>query len=122
VDRRDLPRHVERRCRRHGATKFVLEGRGYYRCTRCRQERVAERRRRVKEILVAELGGRCAICGYDRYAGALAFHHLDPSQKEFGLSMRGLTRGIALLREEAKKCILLCHNCHAEIEAGLVGL
>jgi hypothetical protein len=83
---------------------------------------VAERRRRVKEILVAESGGRCAICGYDSYVGALAFHHLDPSQKGFGLSLRGLTRGIAQLREEAKKCVLLCHNCHAEVEAGLASL
>jgi hypothetical protein len=54
--------------------------------------------------------------------GALAFHHFDPSKKGFGLSLRGLTRGIAQLREEAKKCVLLCHNCHAEVEAGLASL
>jgi hypothetical protein len=27
-------------CRRHGETKFVLEGRGYYRCLRSLGERV----------------------------------------------------------------------------------
>jgi hypothetical protein len=122
VEGRDTPQNVERICRRHGSTRFILEGRGYYRCTKCRQERVAERRRRVKEILVAESGGRCSVCGYDRYVGALAFHHLDPSRKEFGLSLRGLTRGIAQLRSEARKCVLLCHNCHAEVEAGLTSL
>ena len=75
--------------------------------------------RRTRERLVAEHGGRCAICGYDRYPSALAFHHLDPAEKEFGLSARGLTRGIAELRKEASKCVLLCANCHAEVEGGL---
>jgi hypothetical protein len=42
----------------------------------------------VKEILVAEAGGSCLICGYDRYAGALQFHHLDPATKSFGLGLR----------------------------------
>src|SRR5256886_7713667 len=28
------------RCRRHGETEFTLEGSGYYRCKRCRMERV----------------------------------------------------------------------------------
>jgi IS30 family transposase len=32
-------------CRRHGLTDFVLEGRGSYRCTRCRAEAVGRRRR-----------------------------------------------------------------------------
>ena len=113
------PRYVIRECRRHGAQRFVLEGRGYYRCTRCRMERVAQWRRNAKEKLVAEAGGRCALCGYDRYIGALQFHHLDPSQKAFGLSVRGITRSMAKLRAEARKCVLLCSNCHAEVEGGL---
>jgi transposase len=115
-------RAIEMHCHRHGAAKFILEGRGYYRCTKCRQDRVARRRRQMKEELMAEFGGRCRICGYDKYAGALAFHHLDPSEKKFGLSSRGLTRAIDVLREEAQKCALLCHNCHAEVEAGLASL
>jgi hypothetical protein len=24
------------------------------------------------------------------------------------------------MREEARKCVLLCANCHAEVEAGIV--
>ena len=54
--------------------------------------------------------------------GALQFHHLDPSQKEFGVSGRGVTRAIAKARAEAKKCFLLCANCHAEVEAGVTAL
>lgn len=67
-----------------------------------------------------ERGGACENCGYDRYLGALQFHHRDPATKEFGVAEAGRTLGIARLREEAKKCILLCANCHAEVEAGLI--
>jgi hypothetical protein len=55
-------------------------------------------------------------------AGALHFHHVDPSEKRFGLGGRGLTRSIDALREEAKKCVLLCSNCHAQVEAGVLAL
>jgi Homeodomain-like domain len=117
-----LPRRVERRCRTHGTTAFVLEGRGYYRCCRCRMERVAERRRKVKRILVEEAGGACTICGFAEHPAALEFHHVDPSQKSFELSIRGVTRSIDVLREEAEKCVLLCSNCHALVEVGAVSV
>ncbi len=105
-------------CSHHGSTEFVVEGRGYYRCVRCRSEAVAKRRRKVKRILVEEAGGCCVICGYCGSPSALEFHHLDPKQKSFPLSIRGRTSGIDKLRAEARKCILLCATCHAEVEAG----
>jgi DNA-binding CsgD family transcriptional regulator/DNA-directed RNA polymerase subunit RPC12/RpoP len=114
----DAPRDVDMSCPRHGLTRFRLDNRGSYRCLRCRQERVAERRRTVKRILVAEAGGRCARCGYDQCIAALQFHHLDPSTKSFTVSSNGVTRSIERARQEARKCILLCANCHAEVEAG----
>jgi excisionase family DNA binding protein len=107
-------------CARHGTTEFWLDGRGIYGCLRCRSEAVARRRRRIKDILVSEAGGRCSICGYDRYVGALQFHHRDPADKRFGVGERGLTRSIAVVRAEAAKCVLLCANCHAEVEGGIV--
>jgi hypothetical protein len=68
---------------------------------------------------VTEAGGCCRLCGYDRCVAALQFHHVDPEEKSFGLGCAGLTRGIAKARAEADKCVLLCANCHAEVEAGL---
>lgn len=73
-------------------------------------------------MLVAEAGGQCALCGYDRHHAALQFHHVDPGTKSFGLGVRGITRSIEKLRAEATKCVLLCANCHAELEAGAVEL
>ena len=55
-------------------------------------EAVARRRTKVKQQLVEEAGGRCELCGYSRCARALQFHHRDPSQKSFGIAMRGITQ------------------------------
>jgi hypothetical protein len=118
-------RHAEvdrRICRRHGPVLFALDGQGTYRCRKCRSEAVARRRRRLKQILVTEAGGRCRVCGYDKCAAALQFHHLDPEEKAFGLAQGGLTRSLDEARREADKCVLLCSNCHAEIEAGVTAL
>lgn len=110
---------IERECSRHGTTVFIMEGRGYYRCKRCRAERVAARRRSLKATLVAEAGGRCILCGYSRCAAALEFHHLDPDEKRFALAAGGLSHSLARLRTEIERCVLLCSNCHAEVESGV---
>jgi Helix-turn-helix domain len=111
----DLP------CPRHGMTRHVRR-QGGFRCTRCRVDHVAEKRRRIKRQLVLEAGGRCELCGYDRCDGALQFHHLDRDTKRFAISGEGVTRALAKAREEAAKCVLLCANCHAEVEGGLAQL
>ena len=93
-----------------------------FRCGRCNSAAVARRRRKVKETLVADAGGMCLICGYSRCTAALQFHHLDPRAKDFGLGWRGVTRSIDAARAEAAKCVLLCANCHAEVEAGVTSI
>jgi transposase len=112
------PPVIEMGCGRHGLTRFRLDSRGSYRCLLCRQERVSERRRRVKRLLVEDAGGCCILCGYDRCPAALQFHHLVPADKSFAVSRNGVTRSLAEARAEARKCALLCANCHAEVEAG----
>ena len=115
------PERVVRECPVHGWTGYVRVGAvGTYRCGRCNSAAVAARRRSVKEQLVAEAGGCCAACGFDAYVGALQFHHRDPASKVFALSEQGVTRSLTAAREEARKCVLLCANCHAMAEAGLL--
>ena len=104
-------------CIHHGSAVFVISG-GRMVCGRCRVEAVSAWRRRAKRTLVAEAGGACVLCGYDSYVGALHFHHLDPAAKRFALGGRGLARAIETLRQEAAKCVLLCANCHSEVEGG----
>jgi len=80
---------------------------------------VTRRLQKVKRILVSEAGGRCSVCGYDRCVINLVFHHVDPSLKEFAIST-STGRSLAAYRAEAKKCVLVCANCHGEIEAGVI--
>jgi len=81
---------------------------------------VSKRRRRLKEMAVNMKGSKCEICGYNRYIGALDFHHLDETKKDFGLSMRGLTRSWGAIQKEIEKCILVCANCHREIHGEII--
>jgi transposase len=113
---------VTRVCPKHGTTIFVVRTEGGFRCGKCRIAAVSEHRRRVKRRLVERAGGACELCGYNRYDGALQFHHRDPDLKEFSISRNGITRSWSELCEEADKCALLCANCHAEVEAGVVEL
>ena len=112
-----------RECTHHGTTEFAFYSAGHgsrrWRCKRCVGEAVTRRKQRVKRILVTEAGGCCAVCGYDRCIINLAFHHVNPAEKSFDLSMK-TTKAIAAYREEMKKCVLVCANCHGEIEARLI--
>jgi transposase len=109
-------------CPHHGKTAFYLDSRGGYRCRRCRSEAVTKRRRRLKAILVAEAGGVCCICGYARNMRALHFHHVDPTTKRLAVSAKGAALSLETLRAEAQKCVLVCSNCHAEVEDGVVSI
>lgn len=115
-------KQITRNCVHHGVTTYVLEGRGYYRCRKCRHEAVSKWRRRAKLRLIEAAGGHCVLCGYDRHPGALHFHHLDPTQKRYTLSRAGHTRNFAEAVAEARKCVLLCANCHAEVERGVAAI
>ncbi len=103
-------------CAKHGMTGFVVDGRGYYRCRKCRAEAVSRRRRKMKRILVQEAGGACSRCGYSASMRALHFHHVNPAEKRIELNAKGVALALDTLRAEARKCILLCSNCHAEAE------
>jgi transposase-like protein len=109
---------VVRDCPRHGWTWFRRVGsQSHYRCAQCVIDAVGEARRRVRLILIDEAGGQCLLCGYDRNPAALQFHHVDRATKEFTLR-NGDTRSLERMRAEAAKCVLLCANCHAEVESG----
>lgn len=77
---------------------------------------------RVKERLVLEAGGRCQICGYDRYQGALQFHDATRMVESVSSGHRGLAISIHSFRDGIRKCVLLCRNCRAEVEGGVTTL
>jgi hypothetical protein len=86
------------------------------------RQAVKNRRKKLREMARASMGGKCMICGYEKCQRALSFHHLDPSKKEFDLPSKGLTRSWKRIEEEIKKCVLVCANCHMEIHEGITQL
>lgn len=89
-----------------------------YYCKVCWNKLTFQKARDKLDQLINERGGACERCGYDKYFGALQWHHIDPTVKEFSISAnRG--KSIEQLRKETEKCQLLCANCHAEAHGGL---
>ena len=74
-------------------------------------------RTRRRQRMFYVMGGCCQVCGYNKCLATLEFHHLDPTIKEYGLST-SWSISWAKTKEELKKCILLCANCHREVHAG----
>jgi hypothetical protein len=75
-------------------------------------------RQRAKQTLVEYKGNKCKVCGYNKCVASLVFHHINPKEKEFGIT--GKCISIERLKKEADKCVLLCANCHGEIHSGLI--
>jgi predicted HNH restriction endonuclease len=109
---------MEKNCKHHGWGEHSLYAKRW-RCLKCEAERKKTHREKMKDELVERFGGCCKICGYSRYRGALEVHHLDPSTKEFSIASKGWMAGREVLVNEAVKCIVLCANCHREVEAGV---
>jgi hypothetical protein len=86
-------------------------------------ERVITYRHEFKNRIVASLGGKCVICGYNKCYSSLITHHIDPSIKEFtlGSAMKTVMKWEFAVTE-LRKCVLLCNNCHGELHAGMASL
>lgn len=76
---------------------------------------VTKHRQKIKRKAVEYKGGKCEICGYNKNIWSLAFHHIDPSKKDFSISDSGNSYGWESVKKEIDKCILVCLNCHGEI-------
>lgn len=74
---------------------------------RAKNNRYYQRKRNSLQELKLRSG--CAMCGYNKYAGSLDYHHIDPDSKEMEIRY---TKNYA---DELSKCILLCSNCHREV-------
>lgn len=85
--------------------------------TKCNTCMVNLRRFKVKLRCVEYKGGKCERCGYDKCNEALEFHHLDQAEKDFGIS-GSHCRKWSDIEKELDKCIMLCSNCHRELEHG----
>lgn len=74
--------------------------------------------KRRKRNLIKVFNSRCCLCGFNAFPEALEFHHVDPSAKSFGLTTSTTTVALEKQLKEAKKCVLLCANCHRGVHYG----
>lgn len=77
---------------------------------RIQSVKMLEKRRNHLRDLRNRMGGKCTDCGYCEVVGILQFHHDGREKKESNVSE---LQSYKKREEEAKKCILLCPNCHA---------
>jgi hypothetical protein len=107
------------RCQNDVETKNFHQRRGKENsavyCKPCTSDQTLERSRLLKSQMVEYKGGCCVKCGYNKYLGALEFHHLDPSKKDFNPSKLKKYSFDDRVKIELDKCILVCSNCHREI-------
>lgn len=81
----------------------------------------------IKKLSIEYKGDVCRSCDRVFIPKLFCFHHIDESQKSFEIKdfvnryratpKKFLNSGYKELIEELDKCMLLCHNCHAEIHA-----
>ena len=108
----------------------------YARCKKCKRnygrshykknreiyiKRATEHKKKIKAIIRKEKAEGCIICDYKRCMNSIDLHHLE--NKEFCIS-NAISNGMAIdrLKEELKKCVPVCRNCHGEINEGLIDI
>lgn len=68
-----------------------------------------------KRVNDYKLSRGCSVCGYNKCASALDFHHKG-DDKEFTVA-RGYNNNMNFekVKKEMDKCDILCANCHREL-------
>lgn len=76
----------------------------------------------------------CHCCGDKHHPGVMDFHHINDDTKlhNMGYLLKFTSndhimsafgdKPLKKIKQEAKKCVLLCSNCHRKVHAGLINL
>jgi hypothetical protein len=84
----------------------------YNKCKKDIIKRTSDNRKEYKKKFIEHKQTlKCYKCKDSRYY-VLDFHHKDPTLKESAISNYYMSP--KKLKEEIKKCIVLCSNCHRE--------
>lgn len=107
-----IPEETQKKCGSCCSIKDLTEFNGYESCSQCRtrgqRNSIArhDKRRRFLLELKIKAGGKCMHCGTTDLE-ILEFDHIRDKSREVR-RIYNYTK----MEEEAKKCILLCANCH----------
>lgn len=79
-------------CHIHGNTEHVLyvsNKHKQWKCLKCQTADTFIKRSKLKLRAIEYKGGKCECCGYNKNLSALEFHHINPKEKEFAVSIEG---------------------------------
>jgi hypothetical protein len=104
-------------CRLCGKT-LPFPSQGRTRCVGCAEEQTRRNnaaivRKRQKAFIKYKEKRGCKLCGYNKYGGSLDFHHIK--EKESRIQASDWNSRNRRWKNESKKCILVCKNCHYEL-------
>ena len=109
-------------CTRCGETNPDMFPKGRYtECKACRNKYNLDKKLPKKLKAIEYFGGKCKVCGYNKYPCSLDFHHLDGDEKDDNFSTH-LYWSWDRLQKELDKCVLLCSNCHRAVHSGYITL
>ena len=60
----------------------------------------------------------CLFCN-EKEPIALDFHHKDPNEKDYNVG-QCKTLSLKTLKNEIRKCIVICSNCHRKLHANII--
>jgi hypothetical protein len=97
----------------------LLKNEGYERwhsrCGPCEKKRWRQKMREERARIKEAFGGKCSKCGYNRCSAALHFHHKRRRQGMWKTFKKGSV-SLRELRAHPERFVLLCANCHIELE------
>lgn len=73
---------------------------------------------KTRKRIIDHMGGKCRICGFNKFAASMDIHHLDSSKKDKQFKNLKKWAWERIEKELDNNCILLCKNCHAAIHSG----
>lgn len=85
-------------------------------------DQVQRRRTKNNTILIREWkeARGCSFCS-ENFGPCLELHHLDPNEKDIDPS-DAAQYSFSKFLSEAKKCIVVCANCHRKVHHGLLNV
>ena len=84
-----------------------------YQCSKTSNAIVKRNRKKKLEYMQRyKLLVGCAFCGYKEHYAALDFDHINPSEKSGTISQSYNGWGMKKIKDEIRKCQVLCANCH----------
>lgn len=92
---------------------YIINGRIMYWCKECQKQKEKNKyQNKVSQIIEYKKILSCKKCGETRFY-LLDFHHRDPKEKDYTISNHSRA-SLETIKNEIKKCDVLCSNCHRE--------